>query len=347
MRDQSYFSKKVTFLNVMLTIFIVLLHAETPLRFGVALDKSYPFIYSVFTLVQLGVPMFFFISAVLFFKQCTFADLEKKYERRIFSLLIPYLLWNTIFVIVYVILLHIPFIQERMHMSPDILDTPREILGAIIQSRCTPLWFVKDLMLLTLLAPVILLLLKDMRWMLVAFIVSLAIAVAGNYSYENIIIWIPVYLQGAVVGHSSFQSGSYRSLDSIIQGKYGKIFLCVVLMALLAILYVFLYRDHSCIRVFRYCAPIVVWGLFDFLFRDYINNKFVVKSWMNYMFIIYCMHHFILNVLQKIISTQFAPTRIILNLTYIATPIITVLIIICISQYMSRFSFYKYFSGGR
>ena len=347
MRNQTFFSKKVTFLNVILTFFIVLLHAETPHRFGMPLDNTYPFIYSIFTIVQLGVPMFFFISAVLFFKQCSFADLEKKYERRVFSLLIPYLLWNTFFVFVYVALMHIPFFQERMHMTPEVLGTPKQIFNAIIHSKCTPLWFVKDLMLLTLLAPVILLLLRDIRWISLAFFMSIIIALSGNYSYENILVWIPVYLQGAMVGHFSFSSGDYRTCDSYTDNKcIKKVTIALIIISLL-VLYICLYVNANFIRIFRYCAPLLVWILVDFILKKYLNTKFEYKPWMSYMFIIYCMHQFILNVLQKMVYLIFPPTRLVLNLTFILTPIVTVLLIIIITKYLSRSRVYKYLSGGR
>lgn len=347
MRDQTFFSKKVTFLNVMLTFFIVLLHAETPQRFGMPLDKTYPFIYSIFTIVQLGVPMFFFISAVLFFKQCTFADLEKKYKHRVFSLLIPYLLWNTFFVFIYVALMHIPFFQERMHMSPEVLGTPTQIFNAIIHSKCTPLWFVKDLMLLTLLAPVVLLLLRDIRWISVAFVVSIIIALSGNYSYENILVWLPVYLQGAIVGHYSFSLGAYRTCDTYTDNKcVNRVIIAFIIISIL-VLYICLYVNESFIRIFRYCAPLLVWILIDFILKKYLSAKFEYKPWMSYMFIIYCMHHFILNVLQKIVYLIFPPTKLVLNLTFILTPIIAILFIIIFTRYLSRLRVYKYLSGGR
>ena len=347
MRDQTFFSKKVTFLNVVLTFFIVLLHAETPNRFGLPLDHSYPFIYSIFTLVQLGVPMFFFISAVLFFKQCTFADLERKYERRIFSLLIPYLLWNIFFVFMYVTLMHIPFFQERMNMSTEVLGSPQKIFNAIIHSKCTPLWFVKDLMLLTLLAPVILLLLRDIRWISAALVLSIIIALSGNYSYENILVWIPVYLQGAIVGHFSFNSGGYCSFDSYTDNKFVKRMIVSLIILILLALYIYLYFNESFIRVFRYCAPLLVWILVDFVLKDYLSNKFEYRPWMNYMFIIYCMHQFILNVFQKVEYLTFPPTRLVLNLTFVLTSIVTVLFIVIFAKYLSRLKIYKYLSGGR
>lgn len=347
MKDQSYFSKKVTFFNVILTFFIVLLHAETPLRFGMPLDKSFPFIYSVFTIVQLGVPMFFLISAILFFKNCTFNELENKYTRRVYSLLIPYIVWNTFFVFVYVFLLHVPFIQERMHMNPNILSTPQKILGAIIHSKCTPLWFIKDLMLLTLLAPVVLLLCKDIRLLFVAFGISVLVAIYGEYNYENIIIWIPVYLQGAIISRVSFRKGYYRSFDIHVNNKYSKIICAVVLSSFLIWLYVSLYNEDKFIRVFRYIAPVLVWVLSDFILRGYLTSRFTVKPWMSYMFIIYCMHHFILNVLQKLVSLVFEPTQLVLNITFVITPMITVIIIVLLAKYMKRFKFYKYLSGGR
>ena len=66
----SYFSKKITFLNVFLTFIIVVLHAKTPERWGLPLDMTFPFIYVVNVFTQIGVPMFFFISGLLFYKNC-------------------------------------------------------------------------------------------------------------------------------------------------------------------------------------------------------------------------------------------------------------------------------------
>ena len=347
MRDQTYFSKKVTFLNVVLTFLVVLLHSETPLRFGLPLDDTYPFIYLIFTLSQLGVPMFFFISAVLFYRACSFDSLENKYERRVRSLLIPYLIWNTFFVLVFVALTHIPFFQDRMRISPDLFNTPHKIINAIIHSKCTPLWFVKDLMLLTLMAPLTLLLLRDLRWLITALGLSLIVALRGNYSYENILVWIPLYLQGAIIGHYSFKSGKYVSADTFIKSRVPRVFLSIALLLILIALYARLYVDDGFIRFFRYCAPIIVWVLCDFVLKSVLEKRFVIKPWMSYMFIIYCMHHFILNVLQKIISLNTEPTRLILNATFVVTPVITVLFIIMLAKYMSRYSFYKYLSGGR
>lgn len=347
MKDQTFFSKKVTFLNVLLTFLVVLLHAETPLRFGVTLDSSYPFIYSIFTIAQLGVPMFFFISAVLFYKTCSFENLERKYERRIHSLLVPYILWNTFFVSVFVVLTNIPFFQSRMHMSPDLFDSPQKIIAAIVYSRCTPLWFVKDLMLLTLLAPVVLLLLKDIRWSVIALMLSLIVALIGDYGYEHIFVWIPVYLQGAIIGHFSFRTGSYKSFDDFTNNRILKSFVTFFLIVTLVILYVYLYNDENFVSIFRYCAPLIVWVLCDFILKDFLTDKFIVKPWMSYMFIIYCMHHFILNVLQKLVALNFEPTRLVLNATFVITPVITISFIILFAKYISRFSFYKYLSGGR
>jgi surface polysaccharide O-acyltransferase-like enzyme len=60
---QDYFKSKITFLNVILTIMIVILHAKSPERFGLLLE-DYPVIYSISMLCRVATPLFFFfISA--------------------------------------------------------------------------------------------------------------------------------------------------------------------------------------------------------------------------------------------------------------------------------------------
>ena len=104
--EEKYFSKKIVLLNWILTMLIVLLHGNPVIRFGLDMNTdSTIFIKLLFSACQVAVPLFFLISAILFYRTCTkFDDLKSKLRRRIKSLLIPYLLWNTLFVGIFFLL---------------------------------------------------------------------------------------------------------------------------------------------------------------------------------------------------------------------------------------------------
>ena len=338
----SYFSKKITFMNVMLTFMIVVLHSGTPGRWGLPLEE-YPFIYGVSTLAQIGVPMFFFISGLLFYRTCCFKDIERKLHSRVRSLLVPYLLWNTLFVGIYFILAHTPFIHDKMNMG-EVLNSPSEIIRAIINSGYTPLWFVKDLMIFCLLSAGVFIALKSKKTALVVWILSIVLALSNDYPYEHVFMWFPMYFSGAVIGkYYVKETKPYIN----IQSEFYKYVYTALLLMLFIILYVVSILMPNSLFYFRLFSPVIIWFLTDGLLCNFLDKKFQVKSWMGYMFFIYCTHYFLLNVLQKLVSLVCPPTSLVLNATYIISPIIVILILVCLAKFLSRYKFYVYLSGGR
>ena len=349
MQDNSYFSKKVSFLNAFLTCLIVVLHANTPEMWGLDLNLEYPFIYCCTILCRMGVPLFFFLSALLFYKACTFSDLEKKLKRRVHSLVIPYLVWNAIFVGIFFLLIHVPFLNNLMHVD-DGLNSFKEIFYAIVNARYTVLWFVKDLMIFLLFAPIILML-TTKRQMIVAIIASLALFFVLDFGYESIWRWLPIYLQGAYVGKFMFnkETGSYTSFEEISPAiKGNRLLLSVVFGVIVIALYALtLWNEDLFMNPYVIISPILVWLLMDLVLKQFILNKFRIRKWMSYTFIIYCTHQFILNVLQKFVVLTCEPTALVLNLTYIISPVVAIAIAVLIGRFLSQFKFYPLLSGGR
>lgn len=336
----SYFSKKITFLNVFLTFTIVVLHAKTPERWGLPLDMNFPFIYMMNIFTQIGVPMFFFISGLLFYRNCNFKDLERKLYSRIHSLFVPYILWNVFFVGIFWCLTHIPFIHDKMNMG-NVLNNPTEVLYAILNARYTVLWFVKDLMIFCLFSAGFLLVLKKKYIAYLVLLFSFLNAYYNEYGYENVFYWLPMYFMGAVYG----KFYSFVVLEPKSKGH------TYVLTAFLLIAFLFLYYislvNLNNLFLYRFFSPIIIWFLVDLLLKKIIENKFVKRKWMRHMFFIFCTHQFLLNVLQKIVVLQFPATSLILNLTFIISPIIVVLLLLYLANLLSKYKFYSYFSGGR
>lgn len=335
----SYFKNKITFLNVILTFMIVVAHAKTPERFGLVLDWNYSFIYLVSVLCKMATPLFFFISALLFYRRCSFGDLERKFTARIHTLLIPYFLWNTIFVAVYFVLSHIPFFADKMNMG-SVLTSPTQIIIAILDSYHTDLWFVKNLMIFTLFAPVFLLLFRNKKLTVILFGVAVFLLFYLEPAHKDIFKWIPVYMMGALFGYY----WDDPKIGKIIHGEKSRHFnLCMIL--LFVALYIHALFDDT-YYLYRCVAPVLIWFITDGLFRKLISTM-NVRKWMSYMFFIYCTHHFVLNVLQKIVVLSFSPSQLVVNLTFVLSPIITIIILIKIADAISDFKFYKVMCGRR
>lgn len=346
----SYFSKKVTFLNVILTFSIVLLHAKTPERWGLALDRSYPFIYWTHAMCGIGVPTFFFISGLLFYRQCHFSDIERKLRSRVRSLLVPYFVWNALFVGIFFVLSRIPAIHERMNMG-EVFTSPYEVTYAIVNARYTVLWFVKDLLFFCAVSAAIFLLLKAKAVSFAALVISFVLVLIEDYGYEHPVTWFPVYFMGCIVGkfYSFTAAGEYMSIAHSLKSTMQRI----LFILLLVVVFFLLYVAQGCVMhekakfFFCLCSPIILWWLVDLLAWRYIGLKFKVKKWMSYTFFIFCTHQFILNVLQKFVVLQYPPSELVLNVTFLVTPFMAVLIAIGIARILSRYKFYALLSGGR
>ena len=156
----TYFHNKVLILNIILTFIIVLLHSQPLNRIGISTDDNYTLVHGVGVFAQVGVPMFFFISAMLFYKSISaMSKIKDKLRNRIRSLVIPYILWNVIFVGIYWAMTHISFIASMMNM-PLVPSDVAGILLSKINSKYTVLWFVKDLIVFCLMSPVFYVMLK-------------------------------------------------------------------------------------------------------------------------------------------------------------------------------------------
>lgn len=347
--ESTYFSKKVTFLNVFLTFFIVVLHAKTPERWGLELNSDYFFIFWMTAFNQLCVPSFFFISGLLFYNKCKFGDIERKLKSRVKSLVVPYVLWNTFFVGVYFVLSHVPFLSNRMNQRV-VLNSFTEVIYAIIHSNYTDLWFVKNLILYSAFSCVIYLLLNSMKVALGVLAVSVILNVVIDFEYESIYTWFPMYFAGAIYSRFLLRdaNGAYNDFCNSLMPPRRRILTLFLMICFVVLLWgVGQSNAEKYLFWYRFFSPVILWLLTDLFLRDYLVNKYTVKPWMKYMFFIYCTHHFVLNVVQKFVVMTYPPTPLVLNLTFVLSSFLVFVVLIMIARFLSRYNFYSYLSGGR
>lgn len=119
-----------------------------------------------------AVPLFYFISGYLFFYRVDSFNLytyKTKLKRRVRTLIIPYLFWNLLFIVFYLIGAKISFISHFLNREP--VYGIGYVLQALVVDpnnvNCFPaayqFWFIRDLIVCVILSPLLYLLVIKMR----------------------------------------------------------------------------------------------------------------------------------------------------------------------------------------
>lgn len=342
--NKRYFSNKVSFLNAFATILIVCLHSSSPERFGFPLSiRSFTPIYIISCLCQAAVPMFFFLSAMLFYKGCDYSTIKRKLLSRVKSLVVPYILWNTILVGIYYILSHSPGISSTLNNEYN-LNSVRAFISAVLYSRCSDLWFVKNLIIYSLLSPILLITLKNKWASLCVLIFSLLLKFCYPVGYESVYKWFTIYYFGAIWGHW-YQVQGYSPLE--LGKKSIRIILATICLIGILFILVASFFSSTAMELFRVVSPILIWTIIDIVGYKYIANIFRQRTWMKFTFVIYCCHHLVINILQKLVVISLPSTPQVVYLTYLLSPMVTISIIVAVARVLSRFPLFKPLSGWR
>ena len=190
MKEDKLLSETISLLRFPLTVFVVFIHYNIGVRgfslhgvtYGLDAPEWFRWVTALFSdvLPRTAVPLFYIISGYLFFRGGSFdTDVyRRKLRTRASTLLVPYLLWNVI--AVFVQLSHrLPFLSSvfpsahlmEVQLTPlrlfrtffnnywnkGILVTPENdgMVSELPYPADVPLWYVRDLMVMVLLAPVI------------------------------------------------------------------------------------------------------------------------------------------------------------------------------------------------
>ena len=160
-------SGRIEILKFIAIIFVVFIHSYTTVvNFaGGTISVYQPLWLDVIefaaskVIAGCGVPLFFVLSAILLFrKQRTYLLTLKQ---KVTTLVIPYLLWNSFWIAVFFVLQSLPFTADYFSGSSTLIRDCNfiewlQLYGIGSQyPQDYPLWFMRDLMVVTLFFPVI------------------------------------------------------------------------------------------------------------------------------------------------------------------------------------------------
>lgn len=175
---ESVFHNKVVWFSFVFSLLVVWVHAYNAELFLGAAEWMEPVNrlehWIGDGLAQVAVPGFFMISGYLFYRNFNLGRLREKWNRRIRSVLVPYILWNFLYYLGYVAGSRLPWMRDVMGKDPIPLRLD-VIVDAVINYRYNYVfWYLFQLILLIMLAPVLYLVLGRL-WSRICFFAVLVV----------------------------------------------------------------------------------------------------------------------------------------------------------------------------
>lgn len=296
--NEQRLSDTISWLRFPLIFFIILLHCYSVVKIeGISSNNYFNIIYlPALWLGETGVPGFFFISGILFYSSKK--SYLQKLHSRIKTLLVPYLVWNALLLVIYLIAYSIGYPQdingkniEDYHLSDYIRlfwDRGSFDKGNFTPILC-PLWYIRNLLIMSVLSPLFYYLVKYGRE------IFLFVAIGWwMTTYDNAFIPQTILF---------FCLGAYFPLmekNTLYCFKHYKIVLITltIIFAVADIASHVFYPTPFNLQIHRFALLFNIPSLF--LLADYcschgLTNSFLSKA----AFIVFCTHYPIAIVLRK------------------------------------------------
>lgn len=322
---RALYSETISILRFPLIFFIILLHCYSSVNLSGDFDIYFKSIYPLaLWLGETGVPGFFFISGYLFF--LSKKEYSQKISTRIHSLLIPYILWNTILLLLYLATYLIGFPQDingKNLADFDFTDYIRLFWdrgtydnGNFVPLLC-PLWYIRNLLIMAIISP---LLYYIIRYLREAFL--FIIAVWWMMTYHN--AFIPQTILFFSLG-AYFSIFEINPIKLIIKNKL-LLSLLFVLFATGDIITHIAISTPANLQIHRFALIFNIPALL--LLANYcVLHGYSNRILQNSAFIVFCTHYPIVVILRKFCVTQFSNASDITHiLLYYVCVILTTLI---------------------
>lgn len=165
MSSMAIFTKKKTTVSYALAVLVFFIHISTFSNYC-----NYPTIAVVIntfltkSINMIAVPMFFFLSGLLFFRDFSYHQYYRKIKSRIRTIIIPYLSWNMIWMLFGVVISRPLFSQYFIGRQKVTLSIQNIFEGIIHYKYNGPFWFLFCLIVFFFASPIIYFFLKDNRF---------------------------------------------------------------------------------------------------------------------------------------------------------------------------------------
>lgn len=253
---------------------------------------------------QIAVPGFFMLSSYLFFRNFQLKNLISKWKKRLFSVAVPYVTWNLLYYFGYVIATRIPVIEHVVGKKPVPIQM-EEVWNAILHYQYAPIfWYLFQLLLLFLLAPVIYGLVKNKIIgfiYLAALVMCLFLGLDTGYPNTDALFYFSCAAYAAI--HWKNRMETKGDSDRTMAG--------VALMIVAVYSYGMMKEPGACVLwtiSYRTLVPVSLWLMMS-------SVEFpAARPWMRQSMFLYAIHFILVRFLNKgtaLVLERYIPVEVI------------------------------------
>ena len=337
-QTEKLFWKKKEIISFLLSIFVFFIHISSFAQYSntcsaiSAVNERASFFFKE-SFTRFAVPMFFILSGIAFFKGYDNSKYLNKIQSRIFTLVIPYLLWNTIWMIFDMVCSYTfisNFFVGRQQFS---LTFANVLKGIFFYGNNLPFWFVFNLIIFSLAAPLIHFIVRN-KYIGIASIILLTILATFGIGIPSSVFYsstsIIYYLIGAIIGKHYFDFASRKANKGI---RYSSIILLLSYITLKNIFPSYHYSLEILLQVVVFSlSSFALWNIMD-IFIDKIKPRKIYSN----SFAIYAMHINISAIITKLVFLCFPKSEWMAIPNFIITTIFTLTIIYLICIFLQKF----------
>lgn len=337
-KNDTLFWKKKEYVSFLLSILVFFIHSHfaqdisnDSLISMVNHKVSYFFSDSI---TRFAVPMFFLLSGISFFKDYNNQKYWAKIRSRLFTLVVPYLLWNTIWML-WEIFTSYSFIANLFGSTMASPFTLANILkGVFFYGYNAPFWFIFDLIIFSFMAPLVFVIVKN-KYIGIIFTICLSILSLFGIHLPIDVFYYPMaivfYLLGAIIGYHFFDFACQKS------SKKTQVFSLIFLVAYILLKNVVPQQIH----INNYFTQTLVYTIVAFSLWNVVDmfiERLKPRAIYRRSFAIYAMHLPLSIAIMKIFSFCIPQSEWLEIPKFVIMIIVTLVIINFVCAFLERFA---------
>lgn len=366
---EAEFRNKITWMTFFFSVLVVMIHGNNIDLFvsageagslSAAARSLEGFISDAMPTV--AVPGFFMVSAYLFCRNLTWKKVPEKMLRRVGSVLVPYIVWNSLYYFAMAAAGAVPGLRE-LAGKETVAFSVENWADAILNFTYNPvLWYMQQLIILIALAPLIYALMSRLyigaaSLLLLLFVISKGVLIPilnlDALLYYSVGAWLALHARGVVERSDKDKRGKAAERRETTEHKEtsgvmrrvlrgSSIFLSILLCAAL---YIGSRRYYSVLATVLYgiCSPMAVWNALP------SGHLPEAKNWMKYNFFLYAYHFLLVRGINKVGAVLLPPGAGTALAIYLCLPVLAVLINWMTAEGLKRYlpGLWRLLNGGR
>lgn len=286
-------------------------------------------------LARIAVPIFFLLSGYLFFKNFNFLIYKDKIAKRVYTLLIPYLFWAALSVFIYFILQSIPGFSHffKNELIQD-LSFQQLIIKTWIDPTNYPLWFLRDLMLLIIISPLLFYLIKKIP---VLFFSLLSVQWFFNIPETLLSLNSEPILFFSVGAYFSIISDKFLSIKILNKNLIYLLSIYLIILIIKAVILT-IYPSYAQMLILTIIHKIsillgivILWFVLD---RYKLSKMYFLT---NFTFLFYVFHEPTLTILKKAGYSVLGKSSLSSFFLYIIAPIVIIIFLTILGHILKKY----------